>query len=77
MRVLTVAAFVCLALAASASAQTADAELMAPIQKFIDSFNDSRLSSARTSSGPPRGWLIHAWTWTGPRPQPAAAPSKK
>lgn len=23
------------------------------------------------------GWLIHAWTWTGPRPQPAAAPAKK
>jgi len=23
------------------------------------------------------GWLIHGWTWTGPRPQKAAAPSKK
>lgn len=22
------------------------------------------------------GWLIHGWTWTGPRPQPAAAAAK-
>jgi hypothetical protein len=22
------------------------------------------------------GWLIHAWTWTGPKPQPGAAPAK-
>lgn len=22
------------------------------------------------------GWLIHGWTWTGPKPQPAGAPAK-
>lgn len=22
------------------------------------------------------GWLIHGWTWTGPKPQPVAAPAK-
>jgi hypothetical protein len=22
------------------------------------------------------GWLIHGWTWTGPKPTPAAASSK-
>jgi ketosteroid isomerase-like protein len=22
------------------------------------------------------GWLIHGWTWTGPKPQPDAAPAK-
>jgi uncharacterized protein YfaS (alpha-2-macroglobulin family) len=23
------------------------------------------------------GWLIHRWTWTGPKPQKAAAPAKE
>lgn len=23
------------------------------------------------------GWLIHGWTWTGPKPQAAGAPAKK
>ena len=23
------------------------------------------------------GWLIHAWTWTGPKPQKTAAPAKE
>ncbi len=22
------------------------------------------------------GWLIHGWTWTGPKPQKVAAPAK-
>jgi hypothetical protein len=164
MRVLTLAALVLCALAAPASAQTADAELMAPIQKFVDSFNKGDAAGAAaahapgadltiidevppyvwrgakafqswnadlesdakkngitdsmvTLSAPTRtertaeqayvvvpavysfkqrgaamreaaqmtfvlrrsasGWLIHAWTWTGPKPQPAAAPVKK
>ena len=164
MRVLTVVALVCLALAAPASAQTADADVMAPIQKFIDSFNKGDTAAAAathaagadltitdevapylwrgpkafqswsadlesdakkngitdplvTLSAPTRtersgdqayvivpavysfkqrgaamreaaqvtfvlrrgasGWLIHAWTWTGPKPQQAAASSKK
>ena len=153
MRVLTLAAIGWFALAAPASAQQ-DAELMAPIQKFIDSFNkgdaagdaagadltiidevppylwrgpkafqswsadldsDAKKTGMTepmvTLSTPSRiernvdhayvivpavftfkqkgaamresaqmtfvlrkgagGWLIHGWTWTGPRPQPA------
>jgi hypothetical protein len=164
MRILSVAAFVWFALAAPAGAQTADADLMAPIQKFVDSFNKGDAAGAAathaagadltiideiapyvwrgakafqswnadlesdakkngitdsmvTLSAPTRternadqayvivpavysfkqrgtamreaaqmtfvlrrgasGWLIHAWTWTGPKPQPAAAPAKK
>ena len=163
MRALTVAALVVFALAAPASAQT-NAELTAPIQKFIDSFNkgDAAAAAATHASGadltiidevPPyvwrgatafqtwnadlendakkngitepivtlrapirterngdqayvvvpavytfkqrgtamretaqmtfalkkgtSGWLIHGWTWTGQKPQPAAAVSKK
>ncbi|RPH58613.1 MAG: hypothetical protein EHM89_12070 [Acidobacteria bacterium] len=166
MRFMTFAALVCLALGAPASAQTGDAELMAPIQKFIDSFNkgDTAAAAATHATGPdltitdevpPYGWrgakafqtwsadldsdakkngitdpmvtlspptrierngdrayvvvpavytfklrgtamreaaqmtfvlkrgagagswLIDGWTWTGPKPQPAAAPAKK
>ena len=163
MRVLTLTALVVFAVTASASAQT-DAELMAPIQKFIESFNkgDGAAAAATHAAGadltitdelPPylwrgakafqawsadlesdakkngitdplvtlsaptriernvdqayvvvpavytfklrgaamreaaqmtfvvrkgaSGWLIHAWTWTGPKPQQAAAPGKK
>jgi ketosteroid isomerase-like protein len=163
MRVLTLVAFVGFALAAPASAQT-DAELMAPIQKFVDSFNKGDTATAAatyaagadltitdevppyvwrgpkafqswgadleadakkngitepmvTVSAPTRierngdqayvvvpavysfkqrgtsmretaqltvvlkksanGWLMQGWTWTGPKPQAAAAPTKK
>ena len=53
MRILTIAAAVVLALAAPASAQTT-AELMAPIQKFIDSFNKGDAAGAASThvSGP-------------------------
>jgi ketosteroid isomerase-like protein len=160
MRILAVAAVVWLALGAPAGAQTGDAELMAPIQKFIDSFNKGDVAAAAathaagadlviidevpphlwrgakafqtwsadlesdskkngitepmvTLSAPTRtersgdhgyvvvpavytfkqggtamreaaqmtvvlkkgasGWLIHGWTWTGPKPQAAGA----
>src|SRR5262249_2372443 len=163
MRTLTMAAVVAVALAAPASAQT-NAELTAPIQKFIDSFNkgDAAAAAATHASGadlaitdevPPyvwrganafqtwatdlendakknditesmvtlraptrterngdqayvvvpavytfkqrgtamretgqmtfvlkkgaNGWLIHGWTWTGPKAQPAAATTSK
>jgi len=163
MKVLTLVALVGLALAVPASAQT-DAELMAPIQKFIDSFNKGDMAAAAathaagadltiTDEVPPyvwrgpkafqmwstdldsdakkngitdpmvtvrgatrversgdqayvvvpavytfklkgasmreaaqitvvlrrgaTGWLIHGWTWTGPKPQAASAPAKK
>jgi len=164
MRVLTVATLVCLALPGFASAQNTDAELIAPIQKFVDSFNKGDMASAAAThaagadlaiidevppyqwvgakafqawaadldsdakkqgitepsvalSKPTRiektsdsayvvvpavytfkqrgtamreaaqmafalrrgagGWLIHGWTWTGPKAQKAAAPTKK
>jgi hypothetical protein len=158
------AALVSIALAAPVRAQTADADVMAPIQKFVDSFNKGDAAAAAathaagadltiidelppflwrgpkafqswsadldsdakkngisdqsvTLSAPTRternadqayvivpavysfkqrgaamreaaqmtfvlrrgasGWLIHGWTWTGPKPQSAAAPAKK
>jgi hypothetical protein len=164
MRVLTLAVLVWFALTGSGGAQTADADVIAPIQKFIDSFNkgDRAAAAAAHASGadltiidevPPylwrgakafqawsadleadakkqgitepmvtlstatrierngdqayavvpavytfkqrgaamreaaqmtfalrrgaTGWLIHGWTWTGPRPQQAGTPSKK
>jgi len=163
MRYLTLATFVCAFLVAPAGAQAPDSQLMAPIQKFIDSFNkgDSAGASATHAAGadltiidevPPfvwrgakafhdwsaaldsdskqagitdqmvtisaptrtesnadsayvvvpavytfkqkgvamreaaqmtfvlkkgaSGWVIHGWTWTGPKPQRAAAPAK-
>ena len=164
MRILAVAALVWCVLGAPASAQTPDAEVMAPIQKFIDSFNKGDGAGAAATHAatadlviidevPPyvwrgakafhtwsadlesdakkngitepmvriskatrieqngdrsyvvvpavytfkqrgtamraaaqmtfvlrrgaSGWLIHAWTWTGPKAQPGAAPAKK
>ena len=164
MRILSVVALVWFVLAAPARAQTADADLMAPIQKFMDTFNkgDTEGAAATHAAGPdltiidelppyfwrgPKafqswsadldsdakkngitepgvtvsaptrterngdqayvivpavysfkqrgtamraaaqmtfvlrrgasGWLIQAWTWTGPKAQPAAAPAKK
>jgi ketosteroid isomerase-like protein len=164
MRILAVAAVVWLALGAPANAQTADADVMAPIQKFMESFNKGDVAGAAathaagadltitdevppyvwrgpnaftawagdldsdakkngitepmvTVSKPTRversgdqayvvvpavytfklkgaamreaaqitvvlrrgasGWLIHGWTWTGPKAQPASAPGKK
>ena len=164
MRILAVAVMVWCFLGAPASAQTADAEVMAPIQKFIDSFNkgDGATAAATHAAGtdlviidevPPyvwrgakafqswstdlesdakkngitepmvtlgaatrieksgdqsyvvvpavytfkqrgtamreaaqmtvvlkkgtTGWLIHGWTWTGPRPRPAAGSDKE
>ena len=54
MRILTVAALLSSVIAASAYAQTADAELMAPIQKFVDSFNkgDAAGAAATHAAGP-------------------------
>ena len=46
MRDLTVGIVVCLLMGAAAGAQTSDAQLVAPIQKFIDSFNKGGISRA-------------------------------
>jgi ketosteroid isomerase-like protein len=164
MRTLPLAALAVLALGAPVSAQTPNAELMAPIQKFMNSFNKGDVAGAAATHTtgadltivdevPPfvwqgakafqswsaaleadakkigmtepmvtlkaatrtetsgdsayvivpavftfklkgaamqeaaqmtfvlkkaaSGWLIHSWTWTGPRPQPAGGASKK
>jgi hypothetical protein len=46
MRDLTVGIVVCLLMGGAAGAQTSDAQLVAPIQKFIDSFNKGDIASA-------------------------------
>jgi hypothetical protein len=163
MRFFALATLVCVAITVPARAQTTDAELMAPIQKFMDTFNKGDMAGAAsthaagadltiidevppflwrgpkafdawsaaldadakkqgmtepmvTVSAPTRseqqgdqayvvvpavftfklkgtpmreaaqmtfvlkkgagGWLIHGWTWTGPKPAAAAASSK-
>jgi SnoaL-like domain len=163
MRYLPIGVVMWLVMSAAATAQAPDAQLMAPIQKFIDSFNKGDAAGAAathaaeadvaivdevppylwrgpkafqswaadlesdakkngitdqmvTISAPTRtessgdsayvvvpsvysfkdrgvamreaaqmtfvlkkgagGWLIHGWTWTGPKPQRGAAPAK-
>jgi ketosteroid isomerase-like protein len=46
MRYLTLGVVVWLVMGAAASAQTTDAQLMAPIQKFIDAFNKGDMAGA-------------------------------
>jgi len=164
MRYLTLGAVLWCLMSAAASAQTPDPQLMAPIQKFMDSFNKGDMAAAAathaaeadlaivdevspylwrgaqafqawsadldsdakksgitdpmvTIGAPTRvetngdqaylvvpvvytftqrgvamreaaqmtfvlekgagGWLIHGWTWTGPKPQPVSAPAKR
>ena len=164
MRYLTLVTLVCAFMAAPARAQAPDPQVIAPIQKFMDSFNKGDIAGAAathasgadltiidevppfvwsgpkafqawstaldsvskqagitdqvvTISAPTRtetsgdsayvivpavytykekgvamreaaqmtfvlkkgasGWLIHGWTWTGPKPQRAAAPGKE
>src|SRR4051794_17124203 len=49
MRVLQAAAVICLVFGASAHAQTTNADVMAPIQKFVDSFNKGDVATAATT----------------------------
>jgi ketosteroid isomerase-like protein len=49
MRFLTLAVLVWCVVSAPARAQTADAELMAPIQKFVDAFNKGDTKTAATT----------------------------
>jgi ketosteroid isomerase-like protein len=71
MRNLTLAAVVWLALGASASAQTGDAELMAPIQRFITSFNkgDAAGAAATHASGADLVIIdeVSPYVWRGPK----------
>jgi ketosteroid isomerase-like protein len=164
MRILAVASLVWCVLGAPASAQTGDAEVTAPIRKFVDSFNTGDVAAAAATHAatadlviidelPPyvwhgakafqawsadlesdakkngitdpkvtlgavtriersgdqsyvvipavytfkqrgtsmreaaqitvvlkkgaTGWLIHGWTWTGPKPRPATGSAKE
>jgi hypothetical protein len=70
MRVLTLTALVAFALAVPASAQT-DAELMAPIQKFIDNFNKGDVATAATTHAAGADLTIidelPPYVWRGPK----------
>jgi hypothetical protein len=70
MRFLPFAALVCFALAVPAHAQT-DAELMAPIQKFVDSFNkgDGAGAAAAHASGADLTIIdeVPPFLWRGPK----------
>ena len=71
MRVLTIAALVSLALAGFASAQETDAELMAPIQKFIASFNKGDMAGAAATHAAGADLAIidevAPYVWRGPK----------
>jgi ketosteroid isomerase-like protein len=71
MRPLTLAALAAFAVATPAPAQTADAELMAPIQKFIDSFNrgDAATAAATHAAGADLAIVdeVPPYLWRGPK----------
>ena len=71
MRFLAIAALVCFAIAAPARAQTPDAELMAPIQKFIDAFNkgDTAGAAATHAAGADLTIIdeVPPYLWRGPK----------
>jgi ketosteroid isomerase-like protein len=71
VRFLTMASLVCLVVAAPASAQTADQALMAPIHKFIDSFNkgDGAAAAATHAAGADLTIIdeVPPHLWRGPK----------
>lgn len=70
MKIVALVGLVGLALATPASAQT-DAELMAPIQKFIDSFNKGDVATAATTHAAGADLTITdeipPYVWRGPK----------
>lgn len=58
MRALFLVAGVCLAIAAPAGAQTVDPQLMAPIQKFMDTFNKGDMAGAAATHLADAGLVI-------------------
>ena len=70
MRTFTLAALVVFALAVPAGAQT-DAELMAPIQTFIDSFNKGDIAAAAATHAPGADLAlideVPPYVWRGPK----------
>jgi hypothetical protein len=71
MRQLTLAAVVLLVAGATAGAATPDAQLMAPIQKFIDSFNKGDASGAAATHSATADLTIMdevpPYLWNGPQ----------
>jgi len=71
MRILAVAAVVWLALGAPANAQTADADVMAPIQKFMESFNKGDVAGAAATHAAGADLTITdevpPFLWRGPK----------
>jgi hypothetical protein len=70
MRNLTLGIAVCLLMGAAAGAQTADAQLIAPIQKFIDSFNKGDVAGAAATHAAGADLVIidevPPFLWRGP-----------
>jgi ketosteroid isomerase-like protein len=71
MRLLRLGVVVWIFLCAAASAQTPDAQLMAPIQKFIDSFNKGDAVGAAATHGAGADLTIidevSPYLWRGPK----------
>ena len=71
MRYLTLATVVCAALVAPASAQAPDPQLMAPIQKFIESFNKGDMAGASATHAAGADLVIidevPPFVWRGPK----------
>lgn len=71
MRALTFAALVAFAVAVPANAQSPHAELMAPIQKFIDSFNKGDMAAAAATHAAGADLTITdevpPYVWRGPK----------
>ena len=71
MRIATLGVVLCLAMGASAGAQTADPQIMAPIQKFIDSFNKGDLAAAAATHAATADLTIvdevPPYLWRGPQ----------
>ncbi len=71
MRRLTFGTVLCLAVTAAASAGTPDAQLMAPIQKFVDSFNKGDAAAAAATHAATADLAIidevSPYLWHGPQ----------
>jgi hypothetical protein len=71
MRELTLGMVVCLIMGVTAGAQAPDAQVMAPIQKFIDSFNKGDVAGAAATHAAEADLVIMdevaPFLWRGPR----------
>ena len=71
MRYLTLGAIVCVLMGAAVGAQAPDAQVMAPIQKFMDSFNKGDMAgAAATHAAVPELSItdeVSPYIWRGPQ----------